>query len=296
VFVNFFGRPTSSPRGAFALARKTGAIIIPAFAARTGGPCHTIFLESPIEVSSQGDGDASELEAMQKFASILESYIRRYPTQWLWLHKRWKSTPLRKATILSDGKKGHLNQSLSVFEKIKELRREIGYSDIDTEMKTIEVSYKSGPKRILMTALTPIISRFCLLRPKLLKYCLDPKCYEEIKSTYADIVISCGSQTAAVNVLFSMENCAKSVTIMKPSLISPRNFDLVVIPEHDRPRQRENVVRTKGMPNLISPKKMESDFKALERMIELGSKRSIGVFIGGDNKNYSIDASLVEEV
>ncbi|MDP3789356.1 MAG: lysophospholipid acyltransferase family protein, partial [Candidatus Omnitrophota bacterium] len=118
VFINFFGRPTSSPRGAFALTGKTRALIIPAFAVRTEGPYHKIFIESPIEVSNSGDVEANELEAMQKFTSLLESYIRQYPEQWLWLHKRWKSTPLRKVAILSDGKKGHLNQSLAVFEEI----------------------------------------------------------------------------------------------------------------------------------------------------------------------------------
>ena len=296
VFVNFFGRPTSSPRGAFALARKTQAVIVPAFAARIEGPYHKIFLESPIEVSDEGDGDANELEAMQKFTSILESYIRKYPTQWLWLHKRWKSTPLRKVVILSDGKKGHLNQSLSVFEKIRESRHEFGYSDTDTEQKIIEASYKSGSKRILMAILAPMISHFCLFRSRLMRYCLTAECYEEIKKTYADIVISCGSSLAAANVLFSRENCAKSITIMKPSLISARNFDIAIIPEHDRPGRRENIVRTIGMPNSISSKRIESDLKCLERMAELGNKKNIGVLIGGDNKNYSIEASLVEEV
>lgn len=295
-FVNFFGRPTSSPRGAFALARKTQSIIIPAFAVRINAAYHKIYIESPIEVSNEGDGDANELEAMQKFASLLESYIRKYPAQWLWLHKRWKSTPLRKVVILSDGKKGHLNQSLSVFEKVKESRREFGYSEIDTEMKIIEVGYKTPSRRILAAILSPVTAPFCLWRARLLEYCLTPECYEEIKKTYADIVISCGSITAPVNVLFSRENCSKSAVIMKPSLISSRNFDIVIIPEHDRPSRRENIVKTKGMPSLISPKKIESDLRALERMMKLGSKKNIGLFIGGDNKNYSIDASLVKQV
>ncbi|MDD5680767.1 MAG: ELM1/GtrOC1 family putative glycosyltransferase [Candidatus Omnitrophica bacterium] len=296
MFINFFGRPTSSPRGAFALARKTQSIIIPAFAARINGPYHKIFLESPIEVSNEGDGDANELEAMQKFASILESYIRKYPAQWLWLHKRWKSTPLRNVVVLSDGKKGHLNQSLAVFEKIKESRCEAGYGDIDTKQRIIGVKYKNRTKRVLMAFLAPVVSPFCLFRMKLLQYCLDPGSYEEIKNTYADIVVSCGSAMAPVNVLFSRENCAKSAVIMMPSLLSPRDFNVAIIPEHDRPPRRENVVQTMGMPNLISPKKIESDLRALERMAELGGRRSIGLFIGGDNKNYSIDTSLIDEV
>ncbi len=296
VFINFFGRPTSSPRGAFALARKTGALIIPAFAVRTGGPYHTIFLESPIEVSNDDNSDHSEFKSMQKFASLLESYIRKTPEQWLWLHKRWKSTPLRKVVILSDGKKGHLNQSLSVFGKIKESRCEFGCNDIDTEQKIIEIRYKSGLKRLLLTVSAPLLSNFCLLRMKLLKYCLENGSYDEIKSAYADIVISCGSGTAAANILIARENCAKNVIVMRPSLLSPRNFDIVIMPEHDRPPRGENVVKTIGMPNTITPKKMESDLKALEEAAELNSGKNIALFIGGDNKNYSVDAPLIKNV
>lgn len=296
VFIDFFGRPTSSPRGAFALARKTGAMIVPAFAVRTGGPHHIIFIEPPLEVSNSGDGDANEHEAMQRFTVVLESYIRKHPEQWLWLHKRWKSTPLRKVAILSDGKKGHLNQSLAVFEKIKKVRREFGYGEADTEQKVVEVGYKSGAKRILMALLAPAVSGYCLLRMKLLKYCLSPGCYDDIKKTYADIIISCGSQAAPVNILLSGENCARSITLMKPPLLSVRNFDIAIIPEHDRPRRRENIVKTIGTPSMISPEKIENDLISLGKAVELGRKKNIGLFIGGDNKNYSIDIPLMEKV
>jgi hypothetical protein len=83
---------------------------------------------------------------------------------------------------------------------------------------------------------------------------------------------------------------------MKPSILSARNFDIAIIPEHDRTADRENIIKTIGMPNIISPKKVENDFKALERVTELGNKKNIGLLIGGDNKNYSIDASLVSKV
>lgn len=296
VFVNFFGRPTSSPRGAFALARKTQAIIIPAFAVRTDGPYHKIFIESPIEVSNSGDGDINEQEAIERFASLLESYVRKYPEQWLWLHKRWKSTPRRKIIVLSDGKKGHLNQSLAVLEEIKKARHEFGYGDADTDEMIIGISYKDSAKRIFMVLLAPFVSNFCLLRMKLLKHCLSPVCYDEIKKAYADIVISCGSQTANINLLLSRENCARSIMLMKLPFLSTRNFDIAVIPEHDRPRDEKNIVRTIGMPNMISPKKVKNDFKLLDRAAELGNKKNIGLFIGGDNKNYSMDASLVNNV
>ena len=293
-FINFFGRPTSTPRGAFTLSRKTGAVIIPSFMVRVKGAYHRLFLESPVEI--QDSDELGVLKAMKKFASILETYIRRYPEQWLWLHKRWKSTPLRKVVILSDGKKGHLNQSLAVFERIKECRREFGYSDIDTKLKIIDVNYRTKIKKILLAALSFFAANYPFLRMRSLELCLAEKSYEELKSCYADIVISCGSETAAVNLFFSRENNAKSAILMRPSLVPTSNFDLAIIPEHDNPPRKKNIVRTLGAPNLITSRKLEDDLKLLEKAVSLEGKRSIGLFIGGENKNYMFDPFLIRDV
>jgi KDO2-lipid IV(A) lauroyltransferase len=293
-FVNFFGRPTSTHRGAFTLSGKTGAVIIPTFMVRTNGAYHRLFLESPIEITA--DDESIEFEAMQKFASALEGYIRQYPEQWLWLHKRWKSTPLRKVVILSDGRRGHLNQSLAVFEKVKECRREYGYSDEATELKTIEVKYKTPIQKIALALLSRFIVEYPLLRMKSMKFCLTEESYKELKNCYADIVISCGSQTAAVNLLFARENNAKNIILMKPALISSGNFDLAIIPEHDKSPKNRNIVKTLGTPNLITPKKLEDDLKLLERMVNLDGKKNIGLFIGGESKSYTFNSSLMKEV
>jgi len=131
---------------------------------------------------------------------------------------------------------------------------------------------------------------------KSMKLCLTEESYKELKNCYADIVISCGSEIAAVNLLFTRENNAKNVILMKPSLISSRNFDLAIIPEHDRPPQNRNIVKTLGTPNLITPKRMADDLRLLERMVNLDGKKSIGLFIGGESKNYTFNSFLIKEV
>lgn len=293
-FVDFFGRPTSTHRGAFALSRKTGAVIIPTFMARRSGAYHRLILESPIEILT-GD-ESGEFEAIQRFAAVMEKYIRQYPEQWLWLHKRWKSTPLRKVVVLSDGKKGHLNQSIAIFERIRECRREYGYSNIDTELKIIDVKYKTEIQKVLIALLSRFVRKYSLVRMMCLRLCLSEESYRELERSYADIVISCGSQTAAINLLFSNENNAKSVLLMKPSLVSSSNFDLAIMPEHDNPPEKENVVKILGAPNLITPKRLEGDLKLLERVVNREGKKSIGLFIGGENKNYTFDSLLMREV
>ena len=294
VFVNFFGRPTSTPRGAFALSGKTGAVIIPSFMARIKSAHHRLILESPIEVPA--NDEIGELEAMQRFASILEKYIREYPEQWLWLHKRWKSTPLRKVVILSDGKIGHLNQSLSIFERMRECRFNIGYSDVDTRLKIIEIKYKAKIQKLLLAILSRFVAKYSLIRMKCLELCLAEESYNELEKSYADIVISCGSRTAAVNLLFGKENNAKNVILMKPSLVSTSNFDLAIMPEHDNPKDEKNVVKTLGAPNLITPNRLKKDLNSLERMVNLGDRRNIGLLIGGENRNYTFDIFLMRKV
>jgi KDO2-lipid IV(A) lauroyltransferase len=293
-FVNFFGRLTSTHRGAFSLSRKTGAIIIPTFMVRIKGPYHKLILESPIEVPI--DNESGEIEAIQTFTSVLEKYIRAYPEQWLWLHKRWKSTPSRKIVILSDGKKGHLNQSLAIYERIRECRQNEGYNDQDTQLKIIEARYKTQIRRVMLSISSWLVANYSLLRMKWLELCLAEESYKELKRGYADIVISCGSQTAAVNMLFSRENNAKNVIVMKPSLVSSRTFSLAIIPEHDNPPAKENIVRTLGAPNLITQKRLKDNLILLEKAIDLEDKRCIGLFIGGESKDYTFSYPLIADV
>ncbi|MBL7071169.1 MAG: mitochondrial fission ELM1 family protein [Candidatus Omnitrophica bacterium] len=294
IFVDFFGRPTSTHRGAFALARKTGSAIIPVFLARVNGAYHKLILEEPIEVA--GGDEKAEFHAMQRFARIFEKHIRQYPEQWLWLHKRWKSTPLKKVVVLSDGKKGHLNQSLAIYEKITECRRQSGHSDADTELKIIEIRHKTAVHRAALSLLSHITARYALIRMSSLRSFVTGATYAELQKSYADIVISCGSQTAAVNLIFSAENNARSAIAMKPGFSLSSGFDLAVIPEHDNPPQRKNIIRTVGTPNLITEERLNSDLKSLKGIVDLEGKRSIGLFVGGDSKRYTFDQPLIKGI
>ena len=93
LFVDFFGRKASTPTGAAMLALKLDAALLPSFIVRQGGARHTAIIEEPMLVPSSGDQHEKASLLMQAFTSRLESYIRRYPAQWFWVHRRWKSKP-----------------------------------------------------------------------------------------------------------------------------------------------------------------------------------------------------------
>lgn len=90
VFVNFFGRPAYTPTAPVALAMATGAEIIPSFIIRRDGR-HTFIMEKPVELADTGDEAADMARNTQAWSDVFESYVKRYPEQWVWVHKRWKT-------------------------------------------------------------------------------------------------------------------------------------------------------------------------------------------------------------
>jgi Kdo2-lipid IVA lauroyltransferase/acyltransferase len=97
VFVKFFGRPTSTPPGAAALARMQNAPIVPAFITETSKGKHTVIIHPPIWVQKTDDREHDILTTTQQLSDIIEQHIRTYPHEWFWLHNRWKHQP--KVTI-----------------------------------------------------------------------------------------------------------------------------------------------------------------------------------------------------
>jgi Kdo2-lipid IVA lauroyltransferase/acyltransferase len=89
VFIDFFGQKAYTPSGPVKLARSVGAPIIPMFIIRDGLR-HKIFVEDPISIDKTTDSDWV-VTYTQKWSNVVESYIKRYPGQWVWMHKRWKT-------------------------------------------------------------------------------------------------------------------------------------------------------------------------------------------------------------
>lgn len=92
VKVEFFGRKTSVPKGPIIYALRLGIPIIPIFAVRIpGNPIrHRIFIEPELYIERTGDIQNDIKTNTQKAIRVLESYILRYPDQWLWMYRRWK--------------------------------------------------------------------------------------------------------------------------------------------------------------------------------------------------------------
>lgn len=91
VFVPFFGRPACTTPALSMAALRTRAPVFVALAARVGDSLE-FFFEGPVPVPDTGDRRADVERHTAELTAIVERYVRRFPDQWLWLHRRWKVT------------------------------------------------------------------------------------------------------------------------------------------------------------------------------------------------------------
>jgi Kdo2-lipid IVA lauroyltransferase/acyltransferase len=92
IFVDFFGRKASTPRGGGELALKYGVPILVMATVRTApGHYKLLVRETPIHT-----GDTMET-LTRRYTAILEGFIREYPEQYFWQHRRWKTRPSNPA-------------------------------------------------------------------------------------------------------------------------------------------------------------------------------------------------------
>lgn len=80
----FLGHMTATTTSPAELALKYGLPLVPAFGLRIPGKRVAITFEAPIEHSDP-------VTMMAEFNARVGAWINRYPGQWYWLHKRWKT-------------------------------------------------------------------------------------------------------------------------------------------------------------------------------------------------------------
>ena len=94
VFVPFFGVLACTASGVARIAAKTGASVVPGFLLwEKTEKQYVLHFGNEIEVIRTGDPEQDVVANTASFTAAIERYIRQYPEQWLWLHRRWKTRP-----------------------------------------------------------------------------------------------------------------------------------------------------------------------------------------------------------
>ena len=100
VFVDFFGHAACTASGLARVALKTGAAIVPGFLLwEASERRYVLHFGASLAVKSSEDSDADVFGLTQLCTSVIEDWVKRYPDQWLWIHRRWKTRPTGEAPI-----------------------------------------------------------------------------------------------------------------------------------------------------------------------------------------------------
>jgi KDO2-lipid IV(A) lauroyltransferase len=94
VFADFFGTPACTTSGIARLALRTEAAVVPGFIHWDSNlRKYRLVLHPVVDLARSGHEERDVVENTTRFNRVLEDYIRKYPEQWLWVHKRWKTRP-----------------------------------------------------------------------------------------------------------------------------------------------------------------------------------------------------------
>ncbi|HET7892696.1 MAG TPA: lysophospholipid acyltransferase family protein [Candidatus Sulfotelmatobacter sp.] len=94
IFVDFFGIPACTASGLARIALRTDAAVVPGFT--IWDPAlkkYRLRFDPALELIRTGHLEADIAANTQTFTRVIEDYVRNYPDQWLWVHRRWKTRP-----------------------------------------------------------------------------------------------------------------------------------------------------------------------------------------------------------
>ena len=94
IFADFFGTPACTASGLARVALKTDAAVLPGFAIWDWNlRKYRLHMAPALELIRSGDNEADIAANTALFNRVIESFVRKYPEQWLWVHRRWKTRP-----------------------------------------------------------------------------------------------------------------------------------------------------------------------------------------------------------
>jgi len=93
IFVDFFGTPASTFQGPAQFAVRSSCPIVCCCIVRRPDETHTAVFFPPIYPRPGVERDAEIQRITEEHTKVLEGYVSRYPEQYFWAHKRWKTKP-----------------------------------------------------------------------------------------------------------------------------------------------------------------------------------------------------------
>jgi len=165
----------------------------------------------------------------------------------------------KKVLIVSDGKTGHLNQSIA-FCELKNIQYDI---------------FEINPNDKLIKICSYILDFFHLYYNFF---------HYKMKNNYFDAVVSTGSATYYTNKYIAKKLHIKSIAIMLPRGFRYSDFDYILAQKHDNPPNLHNII---VMPFNLSINRPKGYLKKLEQ-------KSLGIILGGDNAIFTMNRNDIK--
>lgn len=100
VFVDFFGIPACTASGLARIALRTDAAVVPGFTIWDRElRKYRLRFDPALALIRTGDEEADIVANTALFTKVIEQYVRCYPDQWLWVHRRWKTRPAGEKSL-----------------------------------------------------------------------------------------------------------------------------------------------------------------------------------------------------
>ena len=93
VFVNFFNQSASTSKGPAVFAVKTKAPVIFFALIREKYDHHTLHISKPLNIKITGNAREDIYYNTKLWSDELEKWVRKYPEQWFWVHRKWHTRP-----------------------------------------------------------------------------------------------------------------------------------------------------------------------------------------------------------
>ncbi|HLK85460.1 MAG TPA: lysophospholipid acyltransferase family protein [Candidatus Binataceae bacterium] len=103
IFVPFFGEPAATSRTLARVVARTNALVVPVFIVRQpSNRAHRIVIQERIELCASADAEVALEQNTRRFLRAIEDIVRRYPEQFLWQHRRYRTRPRGMAPLYEE--------------------------------------------------------------------------------------------------------------------------------------------------------------------------------------------------
>ncbi len=295
----FFGKTASMSTGAMRLALKYGCAVCQGWIERRGDGMHVLKFFPAMALTVTGDLEKDISVNVAKAADHLERLLGKHPADYMWFYKVFKYSSQTRIIIIDDGRTGHLRQSQALARHLREVLNKKGKS---VEENVVSLQWR-GPWAVGLFSFYMFLAQFSsiLKREDCLKLFLTDASFRDVMKYKADYVISCGSLGGGVNFILSQNHLAKSISILTPGLISQKRFNVVVLPQHDKPKtiRREHLITPKVSPNLINAAYLKEQSEGLIKHyshLKGNARVKFGVLIGGDAQGVKFNEGQIRKL